>query len=55
MTKSVANEIKSELAETYLPTYRGILRQMAKGTLIHADETKGVVKGGGHYIGCLLI
>jgi hypothetical protein len=34
----------------YLPTYRGILRQIAKGPLIHADETKGVVKGGGHFI-----
>ncbi len=38
------------MAEKYLPTYRGILRQIAKGTLVHADETKGVVKGGGHYV-----
>lgn len=42
--------IKSFVAEKYMPTYRGILRQIAKGPLIHADETKGVVKGGGHYI-----
>jgi hypothetical protein len=42
--------MKSAMAEKYMPTYRGILRQIAKGTLIHADETKGVVKGGGHYI-----
>jgi hypothetical protein len=34
----------------YTPTYRGILRQIAKGGLIHADETKGVVRGGGHYV-----
>ena len=33
-----------------MPTYRGILRQIAKGGLVHADETKGVVKGGGHYV-----
>jgi predicted RecB family nuclease len=45
-----AFHMKSAMAEKYTPTYRGILRQIAKGTLIHADETKGVVKGGGHYI-----
>jgi Transposase IS66 family len=38
------------MAEEYMPTYRGILRQIAKGGLVHADETKGVVKGGGHYV-----
>jgi predicted RecB family nuclease len=50
MPKEIAHEIKSDMAEKYWPTYRGILRQIAKGTLIHADETKGVVKGGGHYV-----
>jgi hypothetical protein len=45
-----AFHMKAAMAEKYTPTYRGILRQIAKGTLIHADETKGVVKGGGHYI-----
>jgi len=45
-----AFHMKSAMAEKYMPTYRGILRQIAKGTLIHADETKGIVKGGGHYI-----
>jgi transposase-like protein len=45
-----AYHMKSAMAEKYTPTYRGILRQLAKGTLIHADETKGIVKGGGHYI-----
>jgi hypothetical protein len=50
LTKAIVNRIKSELAEKYIPTYRGILSQIAKGTLVHADETKGVVKGGGHYI-----
>jgi hypothetical protein len=38
------------MAEKYLPTYRGILCQIAKGGLVHADETKGVVKGGGHFV-----
>ena len=50
LPKSNVYEIKSEMAEKYTPTYHGILRQIAKGTLIHADETKGVVKGGGHYV-----
>jgi predicted RecB family nuclease len=45
-----AFHMKSAMAEKYMPTYRGILRQIAKGALIHADETRGVVRGGGHYI-----
>ena len=45
-----AHHIKSFVAEKYMPTYRGILRQIASGPLIHADETKGAVRGGGHYI-----
>ena len=36
--------------EKYSPTYRSILKQIANGSLIHADETKGVVNGGGHYM-----
>jgi len=50
MPKEIAHEIKSDMAEKYSSTYRGILRQIAKGTLVHADETKGVVKGGGHFV-----
>ena len=45
-----AVHMKSAMAEKYAPTYRGILREIANGTLIHADETRGVVKGGGHYV-----
>jgi len=44
------HHIKSFVAEKYMPAYRGILRQIASGPLIHADETKGAVRGGGHYI-----
>jgi Transposase IS66 family/RNase_H superfamily len=50
LPNSTAHDIKSDIAEKYLPTYHGILRQIAKGSLIHADETKGVIKGGGHYV-----
>jgi len=50
LTKTDVTRIKSGMADKYLPTYRGIIKQIAKGSLIHADETKGVVRGGGHYI-----
>ena len=50
MTKSMVMDIKSELAKKYEPTYRSILQQIANGPLAHADETKGVVYGGGHYV-----
>ena len=50
LTKTNVTRIKSGMAEKYSPTYRAILRQIAKGPLIHADETKGVVRGEGNYI-----
>jgi hypothetical protein len=50
LNKSSANQIKVDMAENYMPTYRDILCQIAKGALVHADETKGVVKGSGHYV-----
>ena len=42
--------IKRAAAEKYRPTYQSILQEIAKGSLVHADETKEVVKGGGHYV-----
>jgi predicted RecB family nuclease len=50
LPNSTAYDIKSAMAKKYLPTYHGILRQIVKGSLIHADETSGVVIGGGHYV-----
>jgi hypothetical protein len=50
LPNSTAHDIKSNVADKCLPTYHGILRQLVSGSLIHADETKGVVKGGGHYV-----
>jgi predicted RecB family nuclease len=50
LPNSTAHDIKSEVAERYMPTYRDILHQIAKGALVHADETNGVVIGGGHYV-----
>jgi predicted RecB family nuclease len=48
--KEQCNRFKSDMAERYTPTHQGILRQLSSGTLLHADETKGVVRGGGHYV-----
>jgi hypothetical protein len=42
--------MKSAMAERYRPTYQSNLHQIRKGQLIHGDETKGIVKGRGHYI-----
>jgi predicted RecB family nuclease len=47
---SMVNHIKRNMAKKYEPTYRSILRQIAGGSVVHADETKGVVYGGGHYV-----
>ena len=47
---SIAQEIKSEYASRFQSTYNYILRELASGPLIHADETRGVVNGGGHYV-----
>jgi len=41
---------KVGLANQYLPVYNRIIEQIASGPLVHADETKGVVYGGGHYV-----
>jgi len=43
---SAVHDMKSEAARLYEPTYHSILRQIAGGNLVHADETKGVVYGG---------
>jgi hypothetical protein len=50
MTTTTAADIKVALAKKYEPTYRQILEHIASGPLVHADETKGVVYGGGHYV-----
>ncbi len=48
--KNTTTFLKSAMATKYEPVYRQILEQIAQGSLVHVDETKGVVKGGGHYI-----
>lgn len=50
MTSSTINDIKSSMASEYEPLYQDLLRLISTGKLVHADETKGVVYGGGHYM-----
>jgi len=50
ITTTLAHDTKALMAKTYEPTYRRIVEQIASGPLVHADETKGVVYGGGHYV-----
>ena len=50
LTKTNVTRIKSGIAESYMPTYRSILRELTNGAVVHADETKGVVSGSGHYV-----
>jgi hypothetical protein len=47
---TMVNNIKHDMAKKYEPTYRAILKQIASDHVVHADETKGVVYGGGHYV-----
>jgi hypothetical protein len=48
--KAMVSDMKSTMAKKYEPAHRRILEQIASGPLVHADETKGVVHGGGHYV-----
>jgi hypothetical protein len=50
ITNTMAHDTKVAMAKKYAPTYRHVLDQIAGGSLVHADETKGVVYGGGHYV-----
>ncbi len=50
ISRSMVNEIKRDMAKKYETTYRAILKRIASGHVVHADETKGVVYGGGHYV-----
>jgi hypothetical protein len=47
---TMANDTKVVMAKKYERSYQEILKHIASGPLVHADETKGVVYGGGHYV-----
>jgi Transposase IS66 family len=50
ITSTAVHDTKAMMAERYESTYRGILESITGSELVHADETKGVVYGGGHYV-----
>jgi hypothetical protein len=50
MLSTMVSEIKTATAREYGPFYKQILERISKDALVHADETKGVVFGGGHYV-----
>jgi hypothetical protein len=46
----MVSDLKTAMAKKYELMYRRILEEIAGDALVHADETKGVVPGGGHYV-----
>jgi predicted RecB family nuclease len=48
--KTMINTIKSEAADEYSIIYDNLIKQIAKGSVVHADETSAVVRDGGHYV-----
>jgi predicted RecB family nuclease len=48
--KTFVHTTKERVANRLEPLYRRILKSIAQGSLVHVDETKGVVLGGGHYV-----
>ena len=50
MSATSVNCIKISATKQYEATYRGILQRIVEGPLVHADETKVMVKGEAHYV-----
>jgi predicted RecB family nuclease len=50
MSVKSINNMKSRLAEIYTATYSAILRRIAEGSLVHADETKVKITGADGYV-----
>jgi hypothetical protein len=48
--KAMVSDLKTAMAKKYELMYRRILEEITCDALVHADETKGVVPGGGHYV-----
>jgi len=42
--------IKEEAAKEYESTYERIIKDISEGPVVHVDETKAVIRGGGHYM-----
>jgi predicted RecB family nuclease len=50
ITNRDISRIKEEAAKEYEPAYRSIIQGIAAGPIVHVDETRGVIHGGGHYM-----
>jgi hypothetical protein len=50
MSATSVNCIKISATKQYEATYRGILQRIVEGPLVHADETRVMVKGEAHYV-----
>jgi hypothetical protein len=50
MSATSVNCIKSSATKQYEATYRGILQRIVEGPLVHADETRVMIKGEAHYV-----
>jgi RNase_H superfamily/Transposase IS66 family len=50
LTSTLVHEMKERTAVELEPLYRRILTTISSGPLVHVDETKAVVLGGGHYV-----
>jgi predicted RecB family nuclease len=50
MSATSVNCIKISATKQYEATYRGILQRIVEGRLVHADETRVMIKGEAHYV-----
>ncbi len=50
MSATSVNCIKISATRQYDATYRGILQRIVEGPLVHADETRVMIKGEAHYV-----
>ena len=50
MSVTSVNCIKISATKQYEATYRGILQRIVEGPLVHADETRVMIKGEAHYV-----
>lgn len=50
LSSAIIGRVKAKAAETYGPTYDAILKKLATGHLLHADETRISIVGGNAYV-----
>ncbi|MDX6498659.1 MAG: hypothetical protein QOG23_1919 [Blastocatellia bacterium] len=50
LSSAIIGRLKAKAAETYKPTYEAILKKLATGHLLHADETRISIVGGTSYV-----